>query len=293
MYDIMIKNGRIIDGTGTPWEKGDIAIENGVIKKIGPSIKSVANIEIDAEGKVVCPGFIDIHSHSDFSVLVDHKADSKVKQGVTTDVSGNCGDAAGTPLLSQEAINWARNGFEGTDISVDWKYFGEYLNRIKKKGISINYASYVGHNQIRMSIMGYKDSKPSKAELEEMKNLVKKSIKEGAVGLSTGLDQGSIGASADTKEIIELCKAAREANPRAVYTSHTRNRQEKTLDAMAEFIQIVRASGIRGETSHITPRFPDGQGRVCFIPRSCLIGHSGKEQNRHYVISKILKKEKK
>jgi len=258
MYDIMIKNGRIVDGTGTPWEKGDIAIENGVIKKIGPSIKSVARVEIDAEGKVVSPGFIDVHSHSDFSVMINPGADSKVKQGITTDVSGNCGISAG-PLLNQETLNWAKSRVEGTNVTINWKYFDEYLDLIEKKGISINYASYVGHSQIRMSVMKYKDSKPSKEELEEMKNLVKKSIKGGAIGLSTGLDKGLIpGCFADTEEIIELCKAAREANPRAVYTSHTRNRQDKTLDAMAEFIQIVKASGIRGQISHITPRFPDG-----------------------------------
>lgn len=259
MYDILIKNGTIVDGTGTPWEKGDIAIKNGFIQEIGPSITSNTALVIDAGGKVVCPGFVDIHSHSDFSVLIDPKADSKVKQGITTDVSGNCGISEGGPLLSKEALTQAKSRLEGTDIAVDWKYFDEYLNRIEKQGISINFASYVGHSQIRMSVMGYKDGKPSQTELEEMKDLVRKSIKGGAVGLSTGLDQGlAPGCFADTEEVIELCKAAKDANPRAIYTSHTRNRQEKVLDAMDEFIHIVRASDIRGQISHITPRFPDG-----------------------------------
>lgn len=259
MYDILIKNGKIVDGTGTPWEKGDIAISNGIIQEIGPSIKAAANLEIDAEGKVVCPGFIDVHSHSDLSVLIDPQTDSKAKQGITTDISGNCGISEGGPLLNQEALNETKSRIEGTDVVVDWKYFDEYLDRIEKQGVSINFASYVGHNQIRMSVMGYKDSKASQAELEEMKNLVKNSIKGGAVGMSTGLDQGlAPGCFADTEEIIELCKAAKETNPKAVYASHTRNRQDKTFDAMAEFIQIVRASGIRGQISHITPRFPDG-----------------------------------
>jgi len=259
MYDILIKNGRIVDGTGTPWERGDVAIEHGLIKEIGPSLKSPAHLQIDAEGKIVCPGFIDIHSHSDFSVLIDPRADSKAKQGITTDVSGNCGISEGGPLLTPEALAQARSRLEGSDLTVDWQYFHEYLHRIEEQGVSINFASYVGHSQIRMSVMGYKDGKPSQEELKQMKELVRKSIQGGAVGLSTGLDQGLAPSSfADTEEVIELCKEAKEANPKAVYTSHTRNRQEKVLDAMAEFIQIVRVSGIRGQISHITPRFPDG-----------------------------------
>jgi N-acyl-D-amino-acid deacylase len=259
MYDILIKNGSIVDGTGTPWERGDIAITDGIIREVAPSLKSPANLEIDARGKIVCPGFIDIHSHSDLSILIDPKADSKVKQGITTDVSGNCGISEGGPLLSKEAMAQTKSRLEGSGITVDWKYFDEYFNRIEKQGISINFTSYVGHSQIRMSVMRYKDSQPSVSELEEIKNLVKKSIQDGAVGFSTGLDQGLAPSSfAGTEEIIELCKAANEANPKAVYASHTRNRQEKVLNAVAEFIQIVRASGIRGQISHITPRFPDG-----------------------------------
>jgi len=258
MYDILIKNGKIVDGTGTPWKKEDVAIKDGFIKKVRPSIKSVAKLEIDAEDKVVSPGFIDIHSHSDFSVLINPGADSKVKQGVTTDVSGNCGYSA-APLLSQVDLDWAKTQVEGTNLPLNWKYFNEYLDLIEKNGIALNYASYVGHNRIRMSVMGYKDSKPSKEELEGMKNLVKKSIEAGALGLSTGLDKGLLpGCFSDTEEIIELCKVAREANPGAIYTSHIRNRQGKILDAVAEFIQTVKASGIRGQIAHINPRFPDG-----------------------------------
>jgi len=235
-----------------------VAIKDGFICEIGPSLADGDTV-IDAKDRIVCPGFIDIHSHSDFSILIDPKADSKARQGITTDVSGNCGISEGGPLLSKEAVNQAKSRLEGSDVSVDWQYFDEYLNRIEKQGVSINYASYVGHSQIRVSVMGYKDCKPSKEELEQMKDLVKRSIKGGAVGLSTGLDQGlAPSCFADTEEVIELCKAAKEANPKAVYTSHTRNRQEKVLDAMAEFIHIVRMSGIRGQISHITPRFPDG-----------------------------------
>lgn len=259
MVDILIKNGMIVDGTGAPWEIGDVAIKDGLIYNIAPTLNLTASIVIDAKGRIVCPGFIDIHSHSDFSILIDPRAESKVRQGITTDVSGNCGISEGGPLLSKEAIRQANSRLEGTGISVDWQYFDEYLARIEKQGISINYASYVGHSQIRMSVMGYKDGKPSREELEQMKKLVKSSIKAGAIGLSTGLDQGlAPSCFADTEEVVELCKAAKEANPRAIYTSHTRNRQEKVLDAVAEFIRIIRKSGIRGQISHITPRYPDG-----------------------------------
>lgn len=258
MFDILIKNAKIVDGTGTPWTVGNIAVKDGRIEGVGPSIHGKAETEIDATGKIVTPGFVDIHSHSDFSVLINPKAESKIRQGVTLDVSGNCGNSGG-PLMSVDAIEWAKTKVKGTDIDIDWETFGEYLNKIEKRGVALNYGSYVGHHQVRMSVMGYKDSPPTQSEMEEMKRLVRTSIEEGALGMATGLDKGLIpGSFADTQEIIELCTVARETNPNAVYSSHMRNRQVHVVEAVQEFIEVLRKSGIRGQLAHITPRFPDG-----------------------------------
>jgi N-acyl-D-aspartate/D-glutamate deacylase len=258
MFDILITNAKIVDGTGTPWTMGNIAISNGRIEAIGPDVHGQAETQMDATGKIVTPGFIDIHAHSDFSVLLDPRAESKVRQGVTMDISGNCGNSA-APLLNDDAIDYGKTKVKGTDVPLDWTSFGEYLARIEKQGVALNFGSFVGHHQVRMSVMGYRDGPPTPAELDRMKHLVKSSIQEGAVGMSSGLDDGLIpGCFADIKEIIELCKVAREANPNAVYTSHMRNRQEHVIMAVEEFIQVLRESGIRGQLSHVTPRFPDG-----------------------------------
>lgn len=257
MFDILIKNGKIVDGTGAPWFNGNIGIKDGYIKEIDP-LKAKGKLEINASGKVVCPGFIDIHSHSDFNIVINPTADTKVMQGITTDVSGNCG-ASAAPLLNEEAVKWGNNILEKFGRKLTWRNFGQYLDACGENGLSVNYASFVGHHQVRLSVMGYKSGEPSAAEMDKMKEIVRDSIKAGALGLSSGLDTSLIpGCYAKKEEIVELCRAAMEVSPAVVYTSHMRNRQKQVLESIEEFIEVLKETGIRGLLSHVTPRYPDG-----------------------------------
>jgi N-acyl-D-amino-acid deacylase len=258
VFDVVVRNGKVVDGTGNPWFYGDIGIAGNRIAAIQPRLEAEAAIEIDATNMYVSPGFVDIHSHSDLTLIVDSAADSKVRQGVTTDVSGNCGNS-GAPLAGEHAVRWCAQSLNRYGVEVTWRTFSEYLERIELAPLSSNFASFVGHHQIRMSVIGYENRRPTPSELDAMKRLVREAMESGAVGISTGLDRGLVpGSFADTDEVIELCKEAARVNPRAVYTSHIRNRQAQVIDAVSEFLHILREAGLPGQLSHITPRVPDG-----------------------------------
>lgn len=258
MFDVIVRSGKVVDGTGNPWFYGDVGIIGNKIAAIEPQLEAESTIEIDASDRYVSPGFVDIHSHSDLTLIVDGTADSKVRQGVTTDVSGNCGNS-GAPLSGEHAMRWSAQSLNRYGVEVTWRTFDEYLKRIELMPLSSNFASFVGHHQIRMSVMGYENRRPTPSELDAMKGLVREAIESGAVGISTGLDRGLVpGSFADTQEVIELCKEAAKVNPRAVYTSHIRNRQARVIDAVSEFLHILQEAGLPGQLSHITPRVPDG-----------------------------------
>jgi len=245
---ICIKNGNIADGTGSSRYKGDIYIENGKIVEIGDKIKCKPDIEIDASNFIVCPGFIDMHGHSDYTLLVNPLADSKVRQGVTTEVIGNCGQSA-APILG-EAKEEAQRIAERYEIDIDWTYMGEYIERLKRDGTSINVAPLVGFGTIRLSVMGFEARDPTDDELERMKSLIARSLDEGAVGMSTGLRYVPQ-SYAKTEEVIELVKVVAERG--GVYTSHVRDEGDggKLIEAIQEAIRIGRESGVSVEISHL------------------------------------------
>jgi len=187
-YDILIENGRIIDGTGNPWFKADVGLKGGTIEAIGGLRAAEAKKRIDAEGMVVAPGFIDIHSHSDYNVLIDPRVESKVRQGVTTEVVGNCGSSA-APMNAdvrayREKYMRARLG---EDFQFNWETMGDYLDLIDEAGASFNLVAMVGQGTIRQNVMGYENREPTKAELRAMRGLVADAMEEGAWGMSTGL----------------------------------------------------------------------------------------------------------
>jgi N-acyl-D-amino-acid deacylase len=187
-FDLIIKNGMIIDGTGNPWFKFDVGIIGDEIKKISRFKETKANRIIDAENLVVTPGFIDIHSHSDIPVLVDPKVQSKIFQGVTTEVIGNCGNSA-APMnasLREYREKYARTRVP-EDFKFDWVSMKDYLNRIDYQGSAFNVVALVGHGTVRQNIMGHEDRRPSDSELKKMKKLVYQAMKDGAFGISTGL----------------------------------------------------------------------------------------------------------
>ena len=178
-YDLLIRNGTVIDGTGTEGRKADVGIRDGKIVRVGDLGSASSTGIIDASGLVVAPGFIDIHNHSDNTILVDPRAESMVRQGVTTMILGESGSAG--PVVGK-ASRELPYGLER-----DWTTLGGYFERLEKQGIATNVASYVGQGQVWTGIVGYENRSPSKEELEEMKKLVAQAKQEGALGLSTSL----------------------------------------------------------------------------------------------------------
>jgi N-acyl-D-amino-acid deacylase len=225
LYDIIIENGRIIDGTGNPWYYGDIGVSGGKILKIGNLKNFKATRRIDATGMFVAPGFIDIHTHSDNRILKLPRAENSVRQGLTTIVAGNCG---GSPLP-----------------------VGSFLDQVRQANISINYITLVGHNTIRRQVMGSENRAPTPQELSEMKHLVEESMKEGAFGLSTGLYY-TPGNFAKTDEVVELAKVA--AKHGGIFTSHIRDESNYNiglLAAISEAITVGEEANIPVQISHL------------------------------------------
>ncbi|KXH70063.1 MAG: hypothetical protein AM326_04585 [Candidatus Thorarchaeota archaeon SMTZ-45] len=251
-YDIIIKNGRVIDGAGNPWMKSDVGILDGRISSVGELGISQGELVIDASDLIVTPGFIDIHTHSDLTLLINPKAESKVRQGVTTEVLGNCGTSpAPTSNLTLELLKktW---GSEADEVDWSWKSFGDYLKKIEQQGTAINVVGLVGHGTVRISVMGAENRAPSDSELAEMKKLVAKSMSDGAFGMSSGLVYLP-GSFATTDELVELCKIV--AKYEGLYTSHIRGERETIVDALKEAIEIAERSGARLQVSHNCPKY--------------------------------------
>ncbi len=253
MFDALIRGGTIIDGSGNPWFKGDVAISKGKIVQIGRGIRAHGRRIIDAEGLVVSPGWVDVHSHSDWSLMAYPYADSLLIQGATLTVTGNCGYSA-TPLVGVALERGERRAKTYTsDFEVDWSTFDGYLGRLERQGVSMNVASLVGHSTIRLCIMGHAERKATPTELSEMEKLVDASMKAGAFGLSTGLVYWP-GCWSDTEEIIALAKVA--ARHQGIYVSHIRGERETNVEAMKEAITIGEKAGIPVHISHMQSKFP-------------------------------------
>lgn len=251
MFDVLIHNGRIVDGTGSPWFRADIGIEAGKITAVGPLSGAGARETIDAKGQIVCPGFVDIHSHADYTLLVEPKAESAVRQGVTTMIVGNCGHSAAPLSRSDDLKNVVLGYLADALVPVTWRRFTEYLRTLEQRGTAINVGSLVGHNAIRVAVMGYDARRASADELAQMKRLLSEALEEGALGFSTGLEYIPA-SSSDTQEIIELCKVA--ATYKRFYATHVRQRDYKAIEAAEEAIQISQAASIPLQFSHLSPR---------------------------------------
>jgi N-acyl-D-amino-acid deacylase len=257
MFDLLITNGFVIDGAGNPWFKADIGILNGKILEISTSIGAKAERVLDAKGLIVSPGFIDIHAHSDLTLLIDPYAESKIRQGVTTEVIGNCGLSAAP--VNKRTLSLLKDQWGSTAEKVKWNWttFDEYLNQLEH-GISINVASLVGHGTVRTAIIGAENRQPTEKELEEMKKLVAESMEAGAFGLSSGLVYRP-GCFAETTELIELCKVV--ARYGGLYASHIRGERETIVDALKEAIEIGEEAGLPVQVSHNCPKY-GGHGKL-------------------------------
>jgi N-acyl-D-amino-acid deacylase len=252
VFDILIKNGRLVDGAGNPWFNADIGIAKGRITRIGKIADVKAETIIDAFGLIVSPGFIDIHTHSDLALLINPRAESKIRQGVTTEVVGNCGSSAAP--VRKETLRFLKDewGPEAGSVGWDWSSMGDYLQRLEKQGISQNVASLVGHGTVRIAVMGVENRSPSSRELGDMKTLLRQSMEEGCYGLSSGLVYLP-GCYARTSELIELCKVV--ASYRGFYTSHTRGERETIVDSLKEAIRIGEEAGVPVQVSHNCPKY--------------------------------------
>lgn len=244
-HDVIVRNGVIYDGSGgTPFQ-ADLAIDGDRITAIGDLSGRTAKTEIDAGGLAVAPGFINVLSWANLSLIQDGRSLSDVRQGVTLEVMGE-GHSMGpwNDAMKKQRLD------EQSDIRYDiaWTTLGEYLQHLEDRGVSTNVASFVGASSVRVHEMGYEDREASREELERMKELVREAMREGAIGLSSALVYVP-GNFASTAELIELASAAAEFD--GLYTSHMRNEGNTIFEALDEFITIVRESGIRGEVYHL------------------------------------------
>ncbi len=244
-FDLVIRNGHIIDGTGSPWYSGDIGIINGRIAQIGVLSGAPAKRVIDAQGRVVAPGFIDMLGQSELSILVNPHLPSKIFQGITTEITGEGGSVA---PLNKRLIAADRGGFSHYKVKPDWLTFREYFARLEKQGMGINLASYVGATQVRRVVLGDVNRAPTAAELEQMKALVREAMQQGAVGVSTAL-QYAPAPYAKTEELIAL--AAEAAKFGGIYSTHMRSEGDSIDDALDEAFRIGREANIPVEIWHL------------------------------------------
>jgi len=259
MYDIIIRGGVIVDGSGSPPFKSDIGIKDGVIAKIKDLSNEKAETIIDAKGLYISPGFIDIHNHSDISIIDLPTADNYVLQGVTTLVIGNRGSSPAplTDLNKKEFEKIVKKDYP--EIEVRWESFREYHDSVREKRPVINIAPLVGHGTLRSAVIGYENRKASEKELKEMKRLLEESLREGAFGMSTGIIYVPR-MFGDTNELIELMKTATKYD--GIYTTHMRNEGVGLIDSVIEAIRIGVEAGISVEISHLKASGRPAWGKV-------------------------------
>jgi N-acyl-D-amino-acid deacylase len=252
MIDIMIRGGWIADGTGSPLRPADIAISGDRIIHVGRCPDAEARRVIEAAGRIVCPGFIDCHSHSDSTILMNPTSQSTIRQGITTEIVGNCGDSP-APLCPGASEDTDPLGI-GSGGRHRWSTFAEYLDHVSQTGISPNMAWFVGHNTVRRAA-GVLGHHVTAGQITLMRDLVKEAMDAGALGLSTGLEFDP-GRRATTEEIVALAEVVGERG--GYYASHIRNRAKDLQPAIDEFVEVIRRSGTHGQVSHLNVRANTG-----------------------------------
>src|SRR5437868_4607327 len=255
-YDIVIRNGRVIDGTGRAAFRNDVAITGDRIVEMGNLRNVPAKRVIDARGQIVAPGFIDMLGQSEAYVLIDPRAMSKVMMGVTTEITGEGESIAPVNdriLKEQEDFNRRFN------LIVDWRTLGEYFTRLDKQGAGVNLGTFVGATQVREYVIGYDDRPPTADELTQMKTLVADAMKDGALGVSTSL-QYVPARFAQTDEIVELAKVAHQYG--GIYITHQRSEANAIDDSMKEVFEIARRANIPAEIWHFKTAYKKNWGRM-------------------------------
>jgi N-acyl-D-amino-acid deacylase len=244
-FDVIIANGHVIDGTGSPWYSADVGIRDGRIAAIGKLAGAQAKRRIDAGGLVVAPGFIDMLGQSEFTVLVDPRLPSKIYQGITTEITGE-GNSAG-PMIGHARAEAAQS-LEHYGLKADWQTLGDYFARLERSGLGINLASYVGATTVREAVIGAADRAPTAAELVRMRALVREAMEQGAVGVSSALEYAPA-PYASTEELIAL--AAEAAPYGGIYATHMRSEGDSIYAALDETFRIAREAHISTEIWHL------------------------------------------
>ncbi|HEU5398854.1 MAG TPA: amidohydrolase family protein, partial [Gammaproteobacteria bacterium] len=255
-YDLIIKNGHIMDGTGSPWYAADLAVKGGRIAAIGDLSKAEAKRVIDAHGLLVTPGFIDMLGQSEITILVDPRLPSKIYQGITTEITG---EGESVAPLDDEMIKENRPGYDHYHITPDWRTLTQYFSRLKKQGMGINLGTYVGAASVREMVLGYADKTPTPEQLKQMESLVAEGMKEGALGLSTAL-QYPPAPYAKTDELIALARTASDYG--GIYATHMRSEGNAEDAAFDETFRIAKEAHIPVEVFHLKASGKQNWGRA-------------------------------
>jgi N-acyl-D-amino-acid deacylase len=252
-FDLIIRGGTVYDGLGSPGRKMDVGIRGDRITALGSSLKGSKNTrEIDARGLAVSPGFIDIHTHTDLSLVANPTADSHIRQGITTDVSGNCGSSP-FPVCDATLEEYKKSARDRFGIEMDWKDMEGFFRRLEKNSIALNYATFLGHGDLRARVVGLEDKPATPAQIKEMQRLVQQHMLAGAWGLSTGLEY-SPGSYADTDELVQLCQVVAENN--GIHATHMRDEGDLLLEAIEEVLHIGKETGVSTQISHLKAAYP-------------------------------------
>ncbi|MBI2885636.1 MAG: D-aminoacylase [Chloroflexi bacterium] len=254
-YDIALRGGRVVDGAGNPWVHADVGVRQGRIAAVGRIAPGQALREIDAAGLVVAPGFIDLHTHSDTTLLADGLAQSKVRQGVTLDIIGESSSVAplrGAVLDEYRQAQWRRD-----NVEVDWATFQGYFARVQRQGIAMNVASCVAPQQVKLAVVGYEDRPATEAELGEMNALIAQAMSEGAVGLSTAWHGGGYQYP---QEIVSMARVA--ARYGGFYGTHVGSEGFQLMEELEKAIHVGQEAGLPVHVYHLKIRGKSNWGRV-------------------------------
>lgn len=249
MFDVIIKNGTIIDGTGEAMYRGDVGIRDDEIIEIGDLSNEKTQKEIDAFGKYVTPGFIDINNHSDtkWRIFANPSLESLLHQGITTIIGGNCGSSL-APLNNYEMIKAIRKWLDVTKINVNWISVEEFLKEVERVKLSVNFGTLVGHGTIRRGLVGDSVRDLEKVELKEMNKIIKESLKEGVLGVSAGLvySHAKLASKQELEEIANII-----SDHKRVFAVHLRDETDSILQSLDEVIDVAKNSGVKLQVSHL------------------------------------------
>jgi N-acyl-D-amino-acid deacylase len=246
---ILVRGGTLVDGTGDPARPADVLLRDGRVAALGALDEAPDARVLDADGLVVTPGFVDVHTHADFTLLAFPEAESAVAQGVTTVVVGNCGGGVAPCRHGHDVRRVAFGYRDDWGVEIEWESFGEYLRHLDGKGVNV--AALVPHGAVRNVVLGLDERPPDGRELDTMRGLVREGLDAGAIGMSTGLEYQP-GCHASPEEIAALCAVVAERN--GVYATHMRDRGDRFAAATGEALDTARATGVRLQLSHVAPR---------------------------------------